>query len=97
LLIEKTGFSGETIFQEKQYDAKGRPVRVSKPYIAGADTPAYTVEVYDNFDRKKKVIAPDGSWVEIEYDGFETTITNHRGQQQTRVADMQERVVQGHG
>jgi RHS repeat-associated protein len=94
LLIEKTGFSGETIFQEKQYDAKGRPVRVSKPYIAGADTPAYTVEVYDNFDRKKKVIAPDGSWVEIEYDGFETTITNHRGQQQTRVADMQERVVQ---
>ncbi|MBV6500137.1 MAG: hypothetical protein CJBNEKGG_02606 [Prosthecobacter sp.] len=93
LLVEKTGFGGEAILQEKQYDAKGRPVRVSKPYLAGAETPAYTVEEFDLYDRKTKVTAPDGSFVTITYNGFESTMTNHRGQAHKRRADMSERVV----
>ena len=93
LLVEKTGFGGESILQEKQYDAKGRPVRVSKPYFAGAETPAYTVETFDVYDRKTKVTAPDGSFVTIGYNGFESIMTNHRGQVHKRRADMNERVV----
>jgi hypothetical protein len=93
LLVEKTGFNGETILQEKQYDHKGRPIRVSKPYVAGADTPVYTVEEYDAFDRKVKVTAPDGSHVNISYNGYESIMTNHRGQTQKRLVDMNERLV----
>jgi hypothetical protein len=68
-------------------------VRVSKPYIAGAETPAYTVEEFDLYDRKVKATAPDGSFVTIAYNGFEAITTNHRGQTHKRVADMAERVV----
>jgi YD repeat-containing protein len=68
-------------------------VRVSKPYIAGGETPAYTVEEFDQYDRKTKATAPDGSWVAVTYNGFETTMTNHRDQPHKRLADMSERVV----
>ncbi len=94
LLVEKTGFNGETILQEKQYDHKGRAVRVTKPYIAGAESPVYTVEEYDAFDRKTRVNAPDGSFVTISYDGYESTMTNQYGHAHKRRSDMSERVVE---
>lgn len=94
LLVEKTGFNGETILQEKQYDHKGRAVRESQPYLAGTEVPIYSVEEYDAYDRKVKATAPDGSFVTVNYNGFRSSMTNHHGKTKSRLADMNERVLE---
>jgi RHS repeat-associated protein len=93
LLIEKTGFNGETILQETHYDQQGRPVRTSLPYFAAAAAPAYAVEEFDEYGRKTRVTAPDGTFVTMTYSGFESRVTNHRGQIQLRRVDQKGRLL----
>lgn len=95
LLVEKIGFNGETIFQESRseliFNAAGQKIGSRKlnslPYLAGAETPSYAVEEYDIYDRKIRVIAPDGSTTQVTYNGFRTTVTNHQNQTQQRLMD----------
>jgi RHS repeat-associated protein len=54
------------IFVEKEFDDKGRVLRVSNPFRSG-ETKVWTTNVYDEASRVKEVVLQDGSLVKTDY------------------------------
>jgi YD repeat-containing protein len=67
-----------TIYVDSQYDAKGRKWKVSNPRRS-AETAVWTQFSYDTLDRPKITTAPDGSIVQYDYSGNQTTVTDEAG------------------
>jgi RHS repeat-associated protein len=67
-----------TIYVDSQYDAKGRKWKVSNPRRS-AETAVWTQFSYDTLDRPKITTAPDGSTVQYDYSGNQTTVTDEAG------------------
>ena len=95
-----TGFSGEVIAAQTQYDDRGNVVRRSQPYIAadagknaasvksGTAAITWTTTHFDTLNRPDTVTQPDGGVVSKAYAGLQTTTTlpaNDNGQVQTQV------------
>jgi RHS repeat-associated protein len=87
LLVEKTGYNGETIFQESTtkflYDQQGTYTGAQKlgtqPYFASDPPPPYSIEEQDVYGRKKRVISADGSESFIKYVGLQSFTYTLRG------------------
>lgn len=76
----RTFEAGGFILVEHQYDAMGRPSKVSNPYRPYLqETPVWTITEYDTLGRVKKVKATDNTEVTTEYDGNATTVTDAAG------------------
>lgn len=78
LRTETIGFNGSKVLQDTQYDEFGRVWRKSRAYFAGVNPSYWTTYTYDELDRPKQIVNPDGSTVSMEYSGLETTITRER-------------------
>lgn len=89
LLVEKTGYNGETIFQESTtkflYDEVdtnkyiGAQKLGTQPYFASDPPPPYSIEQQDEYGRKKRVISADGSESFIKYVGLQSFTYTLRG------------------
>ncbi|MCX6854812.1 MAG: hypothetical protein NTV80_07890, partial [Verrucomicrobia bacterium] len=88
LLVEKTGYNGETIFQESTtkvlYHAEtnryiGAQKLGTQPYFASDPPPPYSIEEQDEYGRKKRVISADGSESLIKYVGLQSFTYTLRG------------------
>ena len=78
LRTETIGFNGGKVLQDTQYDEQGRVWRKSRPYFSGVNPSYWTTYTYDDLDRPTHIVNPDGSTVNMEYRGLETTITRER-------------------
>ncbi|MCX6853831.1 MAG: hypothetical protein NTV80_02880, partial [Verrucomicrobia bacterium] len=87
LLVEKTGYNGETIFQESTtkflYDSANNYIGAQKmgtqPYFASDPPPPYSIEQQDVYGRKERVVSADGSESFIEYQGLKSYTYTLRG------------------
>ena len=68
------GFGGADRRADVFYDARGRMVCESEPYHAG-ETAAYTRHAYDNRDRLRATVRPDGGVTRIAYAASSNTVT----------------------
>jgi YD repeat-containing protein len=67
------------------YDGAGRVIKQSRPFGGTVDEVWDTFQ-YDLFNRRTKVIRPDGSTVETYYDGDQVTVVESLGGGQTRTS-----------
>ncbi|MEQ1751505.1 MAG: hypothetical protein ABL974_18930, partial [Prosthecobacter sp.] len=87
LLVEKTGFNGETIFQESTtkflFDNGDTYLGAQKlgtqPYFAHDPPPPYGIEEQDVYGRKVRVTSADGSQSAVEYQGLKSFSYTLRG------------------
>lgn len=79
-----TGFNGQKVYVDKEYDNKGRLFKESLPYFAG-DTPVYTTYNYDNIGRLISVVLTDGTSNTTQYIGNKVIKTNAEGQNNTQM------------
>ncbi|PKP49048.1 MAG: hypothetical protein CVT92_15570 [Bacteroidetes bacterium HGW-Bacteroidetes-1] len=79
-----TGFNGQKVYVDKEYDNKGRLSKESLPYFLG-DTPVYTTYNYDNIGRLISVVLPDGTSNTTQYLGNKVIKTNAEGQKNTQM------------
>ena len=92
---ETQGFDGSgspaLIYKDTEYNALGRVERVSRPYFS-TGTPVWTRFEYDQLGRVTKEIGQDDTGAAIEsttvYNGLSTTVTNPKGQTQTRTKNV---------
>jgi len=88
LLVEKTGFNGEVIFQESTtkflFDTQGNYTGAQKlgmqPYFAHDPPPPYAIEEQDVYGRKTKVTSADGSQSVVSYNGLTSISSTLRGE-----------------
>ncbi len=73
-----SGFAGEDIYVDTEYDSKGRVSQKSRPYFNG-ETPSWTTYTYDAYGRFSSENYPDTTSTSYDYDGLETTITLRTG------------------
>jgi RHS repeat-associated protein len=81
LRTEKLGPSSQgprKIFQDTDYDARGRVVRSSLPYFEG-DPQNFSSSSFDSLDRPVMITAPDGGITRSAYTGLVTTLTDANG------------------
>ena len=92
-----TGFDGRYALVDREYDKRGREVRVSQPYFDG-DPLHWTQTRYDDLDRvvEVKTEGPEGYPITVQttYNGLNTTVTNPKGETKTTTTDVLGRVVQ---
>lgn len=87
-----TGFDGQLVYTDTEYDAQGRVKRSSRPYLA--NVPIYwTTPTYDTLGRTTRMDAPDGSFSTMAYDGLTTVATNAKGQIKTELKNSQGQTV----
>ena len=79
---------GAVVFQDVDYDSRGRTERTSRPYFAG-DRIYWTNHQYDVLGRNVRVVHPDGSKDETIYQGLSTTSINGLGQRLTTTTNSQ--------
>lgn len=92
LRVDQEGFSGRRVYQDTQYDVRGRAVATSLPYFAdvacapdAADPCIYWSQTrYDILDRPELVIAPDGGQTRTEYVGLVTVVIDPAGKTFTK-------------
>ena len=88
-----TGFDGQTIYADTEYDAQARVKRSSRPYFANAGTIYWTTPTYDTIGRTTRVDEPDGSFSRTDYNGLTTVGTNPQGQTKTELKNSQGQTV----
>ncbi|MGI2028346.1 RHS repeat-associated core domain-containing protein [Endozoicomonas acroporae] len=79
-----TGFDGQHIYTDSQYDNLSRPVRVSEPYFAG-DPVYWNTTEYDVLGRVVKVTNANGDSDTIAYHDYSTVKTNAQGHNTTEL------------
>ncbi len=93
---ETQGFDGTAILAVTEYDALGRVNKKSRPYFAG--TPAVDIKwhsfTFDPVGRPLSETSPDGSIATTTYAGLTTSITNDKGQTNTRIKNVRGELIQ---
>jgi len=94
-VLRKTnrGFNNETVFQDTQYDEKGRVSRSSRPYFTG-DPIYWTQYSYDDLGRTLTETLPDNSTTATKYGGLTSVVTNALGQTLTQIKNSQGELVE---
>jgi RHS repeat-associated protein len=69
-----TGFTGETIYTDKEYDTADRLLQESLPYISSG-TALWKVNAYDSYGRISSITDPDGSVLSYSYGQRQTSTT----------------------
>ncbi len=92
LRARTTGFNGNNIFKDKQYNNLGQLTRESRNYFGG-DTIYWTTYQYDLIGRAIKVTTPDNNITTTTYNGLSTTITNALNQTVTHTNNSQGKLV----
>ena len=85
---------GGYIAIQREYDAKGRPQRVSNPYRPATESPVWTTTSYDALDRVEEVVAPGNVVTTTSYAANATTTTNPANKSRRAVRDALGRIVQ---
>jgi YD repeat-containing protein len=89
---EVQGFDGGLIRKDTEYDALGRVLRVSQPYIAGQAI-YWTAYGYDILGRVLTKTDPNNAVSNVTYNGLTITTTNALGQTETRVKNSQGQLI----
>lgn len=90
-----TGFDGSIIYQDTEYDNRGREVAKSLPYFAG-DEPYWAETFYDDLDRVVRKVAETSRQVHITslaYHGLKTTETDSLGREKSTWTNAEGKVV----
>ena len=90
------GFAGEYIYQDTDYDSRGREIRSTMPYVQG-ETVYWVHNEFDAIDRNIGKRYHNGSHQitkNISYNGLITTETNALGQTKTTIKNGQGKVVE---
>ena len=85
------GFGGQTIFEDREYDAYARLKRVSKPYFAG-DISYWATSNHDLLGRITSIVSELGpehadAVMSIEYAGFTTITTDPKGRRRAETTN----------
>ena len=80
-----TGFEGELIYADKEYNADGSLYRESNPYMSGDDT-LWTRYVYDTYNRMDSIVSPTCA-IDYAYSGKTTTITDCNGRSSSKTVN----------
>ena len=83
-----TGFDGTKILEDTQYDDLGHILHTSDPYFEGGEA-HFTTFYYDDLGRITRKFLPDGSEINITYNGLTTTTQDPLGQKNTRTVNQQ--------
>lgn len=86
------GFDGRKIYTDVVYNAKGQIEKSSESYFAG-QTIYWNKSEYDALGRTIKQIYTDNTYSEFKYDGFTTTTISPLGHKDTKIIDLQGRIV----
>jgi RHS repeat-associated protein len=94
--VESRQYEGGTnyIAVQQQYDALGRPWKVSnpfRPYLS--ETAVWSTTLYDALDRVTSVATPDSATVTMSYSGNTATMTDQAGKSRKSVTDALGRLV----
>lgn len=65
---------GQWVNKSYEYDALGRPYRVSEPYLDSGNPTQWTETQYDLYDRTKTQTLHTGRQINISYDGLSVTV-----------------------
>ena len=85
---------GRPVAVDLHYDDFGRGLTaVSQPHFLN-DPPVYTTAAYDNLGRLRFLHGPDGSTIQLRYDGLTTYRFDAKGNERRQVEDQLGRVVQ---
>ncbi|TQV82933.1 RHS repeat-associated core domain-containing protein [Aliikangiella coralliicola] len=87
-----SGFDGNAIYVDTQFNGQGEKYRISEPHFAGSSA-IFTVFNYDALQRITTQTAPGNRVTRHQYQGLETTITNAKNQTAKRVVDARGRLV----
>ncbi|MBN1377806.1 MAG: VCBS repeat-containing protein [Gammaproteobacteria bacterium] len=83
---EGIAFNGQVVYQDTEYDIRGKTQRVSQPYFS-TGTPVWMRQTYDRMGRVVETVTkgPDGldSTSTMEYDGYVTINRNAHNQART--------------
>ena len=79
------GLHGETIYQDTEYNSMGLVKRKSLPYFPG-EAQLWTSYYYDGLLRPTDTYYPDGTHLNVSYDGFTTASTFHTTDGETRTS-----------
>ena len=85
---------GTFVYVKTEYDDKGRVLRKSEPYFAGATTIHWTNITYDVLGRPLVTTRPDNSTQSMTYNGLEQVSTNELSQTKTVRADALGRTIE---
>ena len=89
------GFDGKYIAVDKEYDIRGRPLRISTPYFKSDSGPTlWTVTKFDVFSNPLKAIEPNGSVTKMSYLGNQTTTINDTGYKKIEIENSLGQIVQ---
>jgi RHS repeat-associated protein len=83
----------QTIVKDTVYDAQGHVLKLSLPHYVD-DPVFYTTYEYDQRDRLRKQINPDGTYRTIDYEGFDEIIHDEKGHAKRMTKDALGRLVQ---
>lgn len=86
------GFDGRKIYSDVVYNAKGQIEKSSEPYFAGQII-YWNKSEYDALGRTTKQIYTDNTYSEFKYDGFTTTTISPIGHKDTKIIDIQGRII----
>jgi len=76
------------VVTETQYDALGRPFKISNPYrLWQSETALWTTQAFDALGRVTSVTTPDGSVVTTSYSGNSVTVTDQSGKKRKSLTD----------
>jgi RHS repeat-associated protein len=90
----RTYESGGYIAVKREYDAIGRPAKVSNPYRPYLnETVAWTITEYDSLGRPSKVKATDTTEALLSYSGNATTVTDQAGKSRRSLRNALDQVV----
>jgi RHS repeat-associated protein len=85
---------GGYIAVQREYDAKGRPLRVSNPFRPLLEDPVWTEHAYDALDRMEQTTAPGNAITTTTYAANTATVTDPAGKSRRTVTDALGRVAQ---
>ncbi|MCO7223009.1 FG-GAP-like repeat-containing protein [Pleionea sp. CnH1-48] len=86
------GFDGEWVHADTLYHSLGMIEKKSQPYRSG-EVMYYTEYYYDELNRLKKTIRPDGSEWKTEYDKFSSITINPNGLRHTETKNAIEQLI----
>jgi RHS repeat-associated protein len=91
--VEAEAAGGRWAVSATEFDDVGSPRRIARPSFAG-EAQAWTVLERDELRRPTRVVAPDGVEQVTRYAGYETEVTDRRGNKTVFVRDASETLVE---
>ena len=78
---------GNYIVTKTEYDALGRPYKTSNPFRPQNESPAWTMQQFDELGRVLTITTPDNAVVTTTYSGNTVTVTDQAGKARKTVTD----------